>query len=223
MPNNRVKTTKALQSKKGKAALAQLHPHSRRAKQICRVALRTEKLSEAKRERKRLEVSKVNRLVWFSYALDPLISSCTLPELHQIVQDFIKRDLEELESERKSRRIGRPKSLRQERIEIDLEKEESEYQTGFVVPDLTCPKSVKLLRQWSEEVSSDPSFLPRLRLIRIFKNQVDLMIEEQKGATESMLMNSNSDLIHSTSTITQKDPAEDDDDEIEAPELVMAD
>lgn len=38
-PFQSVKTTKALQSKKGKAALAQLHPHSRRAKQICRVFL----------------------------------------------------------------------------------------------------------------------------------------------------------------------------------------
>lgn len=33
----RVKTSKALQSKKGKAALAKLHPHSRRAQQLARV------------------------------------------------------------------------------------------------------------------------------------------------------------------------------------------
>ncbi|EGF99639.1 uncharacterized protein MELLADRAFT_112551 [Melampsora larici-populina 98AG31] len=215
MPNNRVKTTKALQSKKGKAALAQLHPHSRRAKQICRVALRTDKLSVAKRERKKHEVSRINRLVWFCYALDPSIGSCTLPELHQIVQDFIHRHSAELESERKQRRVGRTKSVAQERIEIDQETEEAEYTTGFVVPDLTCPKSVKLLRQWCEEVSSDPSFLPRLRLIRIFKNDTTTIVEEQKGATESMLMSSNSDIHHTT---TNQENQDDD-----TPELVMGD
>lgn len=221
MPNNKVKTTKALQSKKGKAALAQLHPHSRRAKQICRVALRTEKLSGAKRERKKHEVSRVNRLVWFAYALDPSIPSCTLPELHQIVQDFINRHSEELEHERKERRAGRPKSTAQERIEIDQQTEEAEYHTGFVVPDLTCPRSVKLLRQWCEEVSSDPSFLPRLRLIRIFKTDLTTIVEEQKGATETMLMGSNSD--PNRLTATQMDEQHDDDDDDDAPELVMGD
>lgn len=44
MPNNKVKTTKALQSKKTKIASAGVHPNSRRAKQLQRVELRTKKL-----------------------------------------------------------------------------------------------------------------------------------------------------------------------------------
>lgn len=44
MPNNKVKTTKALQSKKTKIASRGVHPNSRRAKQLQRVELRTKKL-----------------------------------------------------------------------------------------------------------------------------------------------------------------------------------
>ena len=43
-PNNKVKTSKALQGKKG-AKSNTLHPKSRRAKQVARVGLRDEKLA----------------------------------------------------------------------------------------------------------------------------------------------------------------------------------
>ena len=43
-PNNKVKTSKALQGKKG-AKSNSLHPKSRRAKQVARVSLREEKIA----------------------------------------------------------------------------------------------------------------------------------------------------------------------------------
>ena len=73
----------------------------------------------------------VNRLVWFCYALDPSVPSCTLEELHQLVRDFIERHGDEHEKEKKERRAGRAKSAIQERIELDQQIEEAEYNTGF--------------------------------------------------------------------------------------------
>ncbi|KAG0146819.1 hypothetical protein CROQUDRAFT_43788, partial [Cronartium quercuum f. sp. fusiforme G11] len=181
------------------------------------VALRTEKLSGAKRDRKKVESSRVNRLVWFCYALDPSLSSCSLEELHQLVQDFIQRHSVDLENERKLRRPGRPKSSNQERMEIDQEIEEAEYKTGFVLPDLTCFQSVKLLRQWCENLNGDPSFLPRLRLIRIFKNEPLTVIEEQKGAADNMFSSSTSTNLLDVIT----PPQEDDDEGDDTPELIM--
>lgn len=83
-----------------------------------------------------------------------------------------------------------------------------------MLPDLTCPRSVKLLRQWCDEVSSDPSFLPRLRLIRIFKNEPLNVIEEQKGATEKMSLGT----LNSLDEESKSNELEDED----VPDLVMA-
>ena len=58
MPNNRVKTIKALQSKKTKVASGQVHPNSRRAKQLQRVVLRATKLEHEAKVRRSNEVDR---------------------------------------------------------------------------------------------------------------------------------------------------------------------
>lgn len=58
MPNNRVKTLKALQSKKTKIASGQVHPNSRRAKQLQRVVLRATKLEHEAKVRRSNEVDR---------------------------------------------------------------------------------------------------------------------------------------------------------------------
>lgn len=55
---NRVKTIKALQSKKGAINGSKLHPNSRRAKQIQRVELRTRKLDIQKKVQRSTEVGR---------------------------------------------------------------------------------------------------------------------------------------------------------------------
>lgn len=56
MPNNRVKTLKAVQGKKTKVASGQVHPNSRRAKQLQRVELRAKKLEHDAKVRRVAEV-----------------------------------------------------------------------------------------------------------------------------------------------------------------------
>ncbi|WAQ87993.1 hypothetical protein PtA15_9A118 [Puccinia triticina] len=196
MPNNRVKTTKALQSKKGKAVLSKLHPHSRRAKQITRIALRDDKLALNKKEKKRLGNAFTSRLIWFIEAhkqearnQDPS-GQCNQPSLpdlsalHALINAFIARNsvlINEENSKRSKHFSNRPKSTSLEKLESLVRAEMLEYTSnGFVIPDLRTAENLKLLEQWKDEHRCDRSFLARVKLIRLFKDDPTRLIEVEE-------------------------------------------
>ncbi|GJN92021.1 hypothetical protein Rhopal_005049-T1 [Rhodotorula paludigena] len=199
MPNNRVKTTKALQSKKTKIAQGQVHPNSRRAKQLQRVELRAKKLELNSKVRRAHEVSEIDRHLYFVHALPADATSISLPDLHQLLSDYIQRNESErvaLAAEREGRswRKTEGKGKREVELEKQKEDEESEYRSGFVLPDLTLPENVVLCRQWVKPAPSkdtkntkggDPSFLGRIRLVRIFSDDKNAVVVEQAGAKEA--------------------------------------
>ncbi|TNY23807.1 hypothetical protein DMC30DRAFT_280633 [Rhodotorula diobovata] len=229
MPNNKVKTTKALQSKKTKIASAGVHPNSRRAKQLQRVELRTKKLEVNGKVRRVQEVHEVDRLLYFVHALPEGTTSLSLPELHDVLHGYLHRHESELVSlahEREARQSWRKtegKGKRETELEKLRDEETGEYRSGFgesctrsspllssrsarvrgtltgerdraVLPDLTIPENVELCRQWVRPAPSkegkntkggDPSFLGRIRLIRIFSEDKNAVIVEQKGAREA--------------------------------------
>ena len=77
----------------------------------------------------------------------------------------MKRDDDELLELQANRRPGRPTSTREDRLRQRIEAEESEYNTGFWVPDMRDAESKTSLRQWSGDWSS----LSSLRFIRMTK------------------------------------------------------
>ncbi|KAM0793790.1 hypothetical protein ACM66B_001207 [Microbotryomycetes sp. NB124-2] len=198
MPGNRVKTIKALQSRKGGAASSKLHPNSRRAKQLQRVELRAHKLQVQGKVHRSSEVKKVDRLLYFVHALPEEQEKLSLDELHQTVVDYINRDdaeRDELEQQRRQRSNWRKtegKSKRETEIDKQKEQELLEYKTGFVVPDLTNAENVFICRQWIKPIGSDknprgskggdPSFIGRLRLVSINSEDKDKMAVVQEGA-----------------------------------------
>ncbi|GAA5949772.1 hypothetical protein JCM3765_007683 [Sporobolomyces pararoseus] len=196
MPNNRVKTSSALQGKKGKVGGKQIHPNSRRAKQLQRVELRSKKLEVQGRVQRSLEIQRVDRHLYFVHALPEDATSISLPELHQILQDYINRnesELVDLAAERANRtwRKGEGKSKRETELEKLREDEQNQYKVGFVLPDLTLPENVVLCRQWIRPAPSkstknakggDPSFLGRIRLIRIYAEDPNMVKVEKEGA-----------------------------------------
>ena len=226
MPNNRVKTTKALQSKKGKAVLSKLHPHSRRAKQITRIALRDDKLALNKKEKKRLGNALTSRLIWFIEAnkqinrsIDPTTTDPSQPvnlsTLHVLVTQFINRNSNQIqeESDKRSHHFSnRPKSSSLVKLESLVRQELLEYSTdGFVMPDLRTAENLKLLDSWKDEHRCDRSFLERVKLIRIFKEEPDRVMEEQRGVADSYTLD--------CSLPTLDDDDNDDYDEVEAIEV----
>ncbi|BGP28417.1 translation machinery-associated protein 16 [Rhodotorula toruloides] len=199
MPNNRVKTLKAVQGKKTKVASGQVHPNSRRAKQLQRVELRAKKLEHDAKVRRVAEVHEMDRHLYFVHALPSDATSVSLPDLHQILNDYLNRneaELVELKHEREGRswRKGEGKGKRETELEKLREEEESEYKTGFVLPDLTLAENVVICRQWIKPAPAkegkntkggDPSYLGRIRLIRLFKDEPNVVVVAQKGARET--------------------------------------
>ncbi|KAH9924795.1 translation machinery-associated protein 16 [Fomitopsis serialis] len=130
--------------KTGKKAATQkkeklFHPQSRKAEQLIRVQHRKTKLAD--QAKARLDKQKIQADIFsFFYHALPAEGVLSLESLHTIVRDvWIKRFDEDLEEERKSRRKGRPKSTREQKLE-ELQSQEAElYRTGMEVLDLTDP------------------------------------------------------------------------------------
>ncbi|SCV68499.1 BQ2448_620 [Microbotryum intermedium] len=213
MPGNRIKTMKALQSRKSNITGHKIHPNSRRAKQLQRVELRARKLEVQGKVQRVTEAKKgewdtslfglfsclfqVDRHLWFVHSIPEDRTSLSLPELHQTIHDYIHRDEIELvqlaqERQQRSWRKAEPKSKREVELEKQREQEKDEYRTGFVVPDLTLAKNVYLCRQWIRPTPTpknphpnkggDPSFLGRIRLIRINSENQGSVVVAQEGA-----------------------------------------
>lgn len=89
--------------------------------------------------------------MWFQLYLPPDQPHFTLSEIHQFIKAYISRhdiEMEQLRAERANLPSTRKivKSKREELIEATKQKDESEYKTGFEVPDLRSAKTVKSLR-----------------------------------------------------------------------------
>ena len=81
--------------------------------------------------------SAVDRHLYFVHALDEDTTSVTLPELHQIMRDYINRnedEMAELAREREQRnswRRGEGKNKREMELEKLMVEDEAEYRAGF--------------------------------------------------------------------------------------------
>lgn len=146
-PSETIKTT-ASKSKKEKI----FHPGSRKAEQLARKALRKGKLGDlsSKRSQKHdtrgesCHVPHFSRAVadrhlccivdfygFFFHAL-PEEGALTLPELHTLIRDvWLTRHDQELQQGRAVRRKGRPKSVREEKLEDIKLIEAEQYRTGI--------------------------------------------------------------------------------------------
>ncbi|KAG7807655.1 hypothetical protein KL921_003950 [Ogataea angusta] len=136
-----------------------LHPKGRRAKLISRATLREENLAKRKLAQQEKKSNELQIVTYFQqviteneqYSSKPQFS---LEELQKFIEEFITRDDEELEELRAERRPGRPASKRQDLLEIRRKQEVHVYETGWNVPDLRDPKTVKLLRNWNGDRGS---------------------------------------------------------------------
>ncbi len=61
---------------------------------------------------------------------------------------FISKDDDELKKLRDQRRPGRPASSRLSILEEKIKHDKSEFETGFLLPDLSNVKTVQSLREW---------------------------------------------------------------------------
>ncbi|KZT65663.1 hypothetical protein DAEQUDRAFT_676490 [Daedalea quercina L-15889] len=160
------------------------HPQSRKAEQLMRVQQRKSKLADLAKARLDKQKIQADIFTFFYHAL-PAEGVLTLDDLHAIVRDvWLKRFNEDLEEERKSRRKGRPKSTREQKLE-ELKLQEAElYRTGMEVLDLTHPRNVQLFRMWDQK---EVAYIKQLRFIRISSESPELVLVSKTGRHPSLI------------------------------------
>ncbi|KAH8103976.1 hypothetical protein BXZ70DRAFT_888360 [Cristinia sonorae] len=163
---------------KGQKKEKVFHPLSRKADQLVRTQIRKSKLAELARARTRKHGDQVNLFGFFYHAIPPE-GVLTLEDMHSIVKDiwFTRFDAE-LESERASRRKGRPKSAKEQNLESIKEREAEEYRTGIEVIDLTDPQNVDLFRQWDQK---EVAYVQQLRMVRIAGDSPTVAVLSKPG------------------------------------------
>ncbi|KIY52997.1 hypothetical protein FISHEDRAFT_63629 [Fistulina hepatica ATCC 64428] len=160
------------------------HPQSRKAGQLARKALRKGKLGNlgAKRVKKADTVADFYSI--FYHAIPDDGSVLTLEDLHSIARDvWLTRHDEELAVERAQRRKGRPKSMKEMKLEEISLREVEDYRTGIDVPDLTHAPTVALFRQWDMK---EVAFMRLLQFVRISSANPETAVVARRGTHVSM-------------------------------------
>ncbi|KAI9494835.1 hypothetical protein BDB00DRAFT_292696 [Zychaea mexicana] len=155
MPNNKRHTLKNVKNRD------ELHPYSRKARQLTRIHLRNQKLA-GKKEGRSTGNTKVERWLWFRFALEESQTCATKEQVHELIDMYLKRhdhELEQLELDRKKKGGHRKKVPRHDILTALRASEESEYASGFELPDLMVEKNVRMLREWDGDVNG----MPRIR------------------------------------------------------------
>ncbi|KAI0286162.1 hypothetical protein BC826DRAFT_1050299 [Russula brevipes] len=105
----------------------------------------------------------------------------TLRELHELVSDvWLSRHDAELEEERTTRRKGRPKSTKEQKLEEVKLREAEGYRAGIEIPDLTHPENIALYRTWDQR---EVVFVQLLRFIRISSTYPDTAILKHNSSS----------------------------------------
>ncbi|KAJ3514985.1 hypothetical protein NLJ89_g2042 [Agrocybe chaxingu] len=173
-PTGTGKSTASSKPKKEKV----FHPASRKAGQLARHAIRKGRLGNLASKRTHKENSLVDLYGFFYHAL-PEEGVLSLEDLHHIINDvWLTRYDDELESERAARRKGRPKSVKEVKLEELKLREADVYRTGMEVIDLTHPPTVELLRRWDQK---EIAFIQMLRFIRVFSPDTTLVVLSRPG------------------------------------------
>ncbi|VEU20308.1 DEKNAAC101216 [Brettanomyces naardenensis] len=166
------KVAKMLKHKK-----SALHPDSRKAKLLAKATLRQEKISRTKLNS---QLKKQDGLMVVSFIQDYIKEgefaqkeTFTVSDVRDMIDKFIRRDDEESEQLKKSRRPGRPAPKRQELLKMRREHEYHIFSTGMSVPDLTDIKNVELFRKWK----GDRGGLTAIKFVEVKQGQDDDMEE----------------------------------------------
>ncbi|KAM5533839.1 hypothetical protein V8D89_012502 [Ganoderma adspersum] len=154
------------------------HPQSRKAGQLVRTQLRKSKLVDQAKERNKKQGSQASVYNFFYHALPPE-GELSLEELHFVVRDiWLPRFDQDLEAEKASRRKGRPKSAKEQKLEEQKLRDIEGYRTGIEVIDLTHPTNVELFRKWDQK---EAAYVQQLRFIRISSTSPETIVLSRPG------------------------------------------
>ncbi|CAF1127140.1 unnamed protein product [Adineta ricciae] len=152
--------------KKLKTGGKDIHPNSRKAKQISRLECHAGRVVKKRQNTKAKYNNLCERIQWFKDQLNSDQSHLSKQEIHELIERYLQRFQDELEQIDLKNQIGQRQKTpqyasRKALIDSTITSERHEYETnGFEVPNLFHPDAVKELRNWDGSVR----FMPRLKL-----------------------------------------------------------
>lgn len=148
---------------------ATIHPRSRKAAQLHRIAMRQGRMMDQKTARVLNKVCPVlDRIAWFQLRLGPDSPELTDFEVHDVVREFLSRHDDERAKLEAECRPGRPRPKRLDEIAMVEKLERAEYETGagLAIPDMTNEDALSRLKQWDGQRES----IDLLSLVRLCKD-----------------------------------------------------
>lgn len=104
--------------------------------------------------------------MFFQSNLPDTLHPLPLDQIQGLVDQYLTRGVEAIESEKAERRAGRPPSTRQTMLEQQLHAEQKEYESGLWMPDLTDEQTLQRLDVWDGSWLS----LGQIRFVRVQKD-----------------------------------------------------
>lgn len=137
-----------------------LHPRGRKTKQIARAAIREDRVATKKFHHALAKTYETQFLQFLQENVsntieaevdDPTddIPTFSISDVQDLLETWISRNDDEIESLKEQRRPGRPKSKKLEQLEEVKAKEVHQFETGWKVPDLRHKQTCVFMKSWA--------------------------------------------------------------------------
>ncbi|KAM0338533.1 hypothetical protein ACHAPU_011293 [Fusarium lateritium] len=166
MPTTLHKTRKAISKKRG-GVVDSLHEKSRDSMRLHKAGIRDQRIEKLAASRNKKEQPLVDRCTYFQHALRlkdrENKGAPEIDEIKRMVHGFVHQYDEEFNAIKKTRRPGRPASVKEDLLKAKIATLEEEYKGGFVMPDLLDNSNVNALHLWE----GSWSYLTALKWIKV--------------------------------------------------------
>ncbi|KKY33761.1 hypothetical protein UCDDA912_g06262 [Diaporthe ampelina] len=159
MPKSLEKTRKRIAKKRNGNVV--LHEFSRDTKKLHKAQVRDERLEKLAAARKKHDQPLIHRITFFQGAAQKNeIQPFDLAKIQDLINQYVHQHDQELEELKKSRRPGRPASVKEDLLSLKVETLRKEQQNGFY---LSKQSNLDLLNRWEGAWS----FLAAMSYVRI--------------------------------------------------------
>ena len=147
MPSSLSKVQKHVKKKKG-SKISSLHENSRDAQRLRRAGARDDRVARQSSVREKANKQWIERVAFFQERLPGTLHPLGLEEIRALIEEYLDRNVDELDQLRLERRSGRPPSTRQRLLEQQKRDDEKEFESGMWLPNLQDEETIVKLDAW---------------------------------------------------------------------------
>ncbi|KAI6660656.1 Translation machinery-associated protein 16 [Oopsacas minuta] len=148
---------------KGKQTNKQLHPHSRKLKQLSKKIIHKNKQEKQQQTKYISNTFIVNKLKWFQTEMDQSKEVFSISEICQLIERYLLRFDTQLKPEL-TPKYSYKSSCKLDGTRMTIEREMELFSTiGLEAPDLTNKNVVTFLKEWNGDIKWLQSHIPLKR------------------------------------------------------------